>query len=87
MGVFFRFLYTKTLRRMNSTLYGEAEQQYQKPVFLMFFTLLGTKKHAKHPIWDKKTRFPETCLLSVYERAMHQNAIKRRKHRMGNKTT
>ncbi len=34
--------------------------------------------YAKHLIWGKKTKFPETCLLSVYKLAKHQNAKKKR---------
>ncbi len=35
--------------------------------------------YAKHLIWGKKTKFPETCLLSVYKLAKHQNAKKKKK--------
>ncbi len=41
------------------------------------------KKHVKHHIWGMETRYPETCLLSVYERAKHQNAKKHGKLYIG----
>ncbi len=64
----FSFLRTKTLKRMENTLYGESEQHDQKHVFWIFFFLVFIKTPKclqKHPIWGNERTLPETCHLSV----------------------
>ncbi len=40
---FFRIVIYQTLKYMQSHLYEEIKRVYQKPVFSVFFSMLGTK--------------------------------------------
>ncbi len=64
----FIYLRTKTLKRMENTLYGESEQHDHKTCVSSFF-LLGiyqnSKMLAKHPISGNERTLPETCHLGI----------------------
>ncbi len=65
-------LVTKTLKSMKSTLYEKTKGITRNVYYECFYVTI----HAKHPLWRKETRFPETCLLSVSESARHKKRLK-----------
>ncbi len=82
----FSVLGTKTLKRMESSLYGNRKEHYQKRVFLVSSATcvskyLKKKKTCKTPCMEKQRNrtLPKTGILSVFYLVIYkkrQNAYK-----------
>ncbi len=84
LWVIMNLLGTKTLKRMISTMYGEAEKKKTLPktCILSVFLIVryqNAKMHAKPLLWRNKSTLQETYLLRVFVQVRHQNDEKQKK--------